>query len=57
MLVLGLGFGNKAPEEHEGEEGDCLMDITEGTKLGRVLVSVLVNALWTSCGDEQSQCS
>lgn len=57
MSVLGLGFGNKAPEEHEGEEGDCLMDTTEGTKLGRVLVSVLVNALWTLCGDEQSQCS
>lgn len=47
VSVLGLGFGNEAPEDHEGEQGDCLMDTTEATKLGRVLVSVLVNALHT----------
>lgn len=47
MSVLGLGFGNEAPEDHEGEQGDCLMDTTEAQKLGRVLVSVLVNALHT----------
>lgn len=45
--VLGLEFGNKAPEEERRGLFVCLVGTTETTKLGPGLMLILVNALWS----------
>lgn len=45
--VLGLGFGNEAPEEERSGLFVCLMGTTEAAKLGTGLMLVFVNTSWS----------
>lgn len=47
VSVLGLEFGNEAPEEERSGLFICLMGTTETTKLGTGLLLIFVNAMWS----------